>query len=99
VYECTPASNAPCLLLSNFAASIRVPVRHYVNGHKYWQACADFCERWDQAAFDPEYKSLPLEHFVPMVERVLAREPFWWDVNHPKRGVCGVSALDAEVAA
>ena len=33
------------------------------------------------------------------VERVLARAPFWWDAAHPKRGDCGVAALDNEVAA
>ena len=21
----------------------------------YWQSCADFCERWDQTSFDPDY--------------------------------------------
>ena len=31
---------------------------------------------WDQASFDPDYDTLPLEHFVPMVERVLSRDPF-----------------------
>ena len=35
-----------------------------------------FLHRWDQAAFDPAYESLPLEFFEPMVRRVFAREPF-----------------------
>jgi len=34
---------------------------------------ADFCERFDQAAFDPAYPSLPLAEFAPMVRRVFAR--------------------------
>jgi predicted HD phosphohydrolase len=42
----------------------------------HWQACADFCERWDQSSFDPDYEMLPLEHFAPMLRRVLARRPF-----------------------
>ena len=59
----------------------------------HWQACADFCEKWDQAAFDPDYDSLPLEFFVPMVRNILSREPFWWKQDHPKRGACGVTGI------
>jgi predicted HD phosphohydrolase len=70
--------------------------RDVFKGHQYYRACVDFCEKWDQAAFDPEYESLPLAHFKPMVERVLAREPFWWDKQHPKRGACGVVALEEQ---
>ncbi len=44
-------------------------------GHPYFDDCAEFCERWDQASFDPDYTSLPLSHFAPMVERVFARRP------------------------
>ena len=33
------------------------------------------------------------------VERVLARTPFWWDTEHPKRGVCAVGALEDQVPA
>ena len=33
----------------------------------------DFCERYDQAAFDPAYDSEPLEFFEPMVRRVMAK--------------------------
>lgn len=45
-------------------------------GHKYFDDCAAFCERWDQSSFDPEYKNLPLSFFAPMVEEVFAREPY-----------------------
>ena len=46
-----------------------------------------------RSGFDPGYPSLPFEFFIPMVERVLAREPFWWDPKHPKRAaVTGVQA-------
>jgi len=51
--------------------------RHRDNPH--YQACVDFCERWDQVAFDPAYQSLPLEFFEPMVRRIFAREPFKHD--------------------
>ena len=39
----------------------------------YFDACAEFCEKYDQAAFDPDYDSEPLEFFEPMVRRVMAR--------------------------
>ena len=39
----------------------------------YYDACAEFCEKYDQAAFDPDYASEPLEFFEPMVRSVLAR--------------------------
>ncbi len=29
--------------------------------HPCFQSCANFCERWDQSSFDPDYKSEPLE--------------------------------------
>jgi predicted HD phosphohydrolase len=51
--------------------------RHRDNPH--FQACADFCEKWDQEAFDPAYDSQPLEFFEPMVRRIFAREPFKHD--------------------
>lgn len=45
-------------------------------GHKYFDDCATFCERWDQASFDPDYKTLPIEFFAPMVEQVFARDAY-----------------------
>ena len=45
-------------------------------GHPCFEDCAQFCERWDQASFDPAYASLPLEHFAPMVRELFAR-PAW----------------------
>ena len=44
--------------------------------HKHYQACVDFCERWDQASFDPGYESEDLEHFAPMVREVFARKAY-----------------------
>jgi len=43
----------------------------------HYQACVDFCERWDQASFDPDYPTPGLDHFEPMVREVFAREA--WD--------------------
>ncbi len=41
-------------------------------GHQWFDACAEFCELYDQNCFDPDAESLPLEHFAPMVRRVFA---------------------------
>ena len=43
--------------------------------HEYYQDAVDFCEKWDQKSFDPEYDSFPLEHFEPMVRNIFSREP------------------------
>jgi predicted HD phosphohydrolase len=50
--------------------------RERYRGHPHFQACADFCERWDQAAFDPDYDTAPLGYFEPMVRRIFER-PRW----------------------
>ena len=47
--------------------------REAFRGHPDFAYTADFCERFDQNAFDPAFASLPLEAFVPMVRRVMAR--------------------------
>ena len=44
-------------------------------GHPYYQATVDFCAKYDQNCFDPEYPTLPLEHFEPMVRELFARAP------------------------
>ena len=41
-------------------------------GHEHFQACADFCADYDQVSFDPDYDTLPLSHFEPLVRRWLA---------------------------
>ena len=43
--------------------------------HEHYDACAEFCERWDQVSFDPAYDSLPLRAFEPLVREVFRREP------------------------
>ncbi len=45
-------------------------------GHAYFDDCATFCERWDQASFDPGYDTLPLEFFRDMAEQVFARNAY-----------------------
>jgi len=48
-------------------------IREQWRGHPYFEACAHFCEKYDQAAFDPSYDSAPLGFFEPMVRRVMER--------------------------
>ena len=44
--------------------------------HRYYDDCVTFCERWDQASFDPSYNSEPLEFFSDMVDEVFNRQPY-----------------------
>lgn len=53
--------------------------REHYRGHPHFEACADFCERWDQASFDPDYDTLPIETFEPMVRHLFARPPHVFD--------------------
>ena len=39
----------------------------------YFERTAEFCALYDEVSFDPDYPSEPVETFVPMVRRVLAR--------------------------
>jgi len=50
-------------------------IREKFKDHQFYQACVDFCFKWDQCSFDPNYDNLPLEHFEPMVRRVMS-EPW-----------------------
>ena len=45
-------------------------------GHLYFDDCAIFCERCDQSSIDPEYDSLPIEFFVPLVRQVFSRDAY-----------------------
>ena len=42
----------------------------------FYQSCVDFCERWDQSSFDPEYPMDPLESFEAEVREVFARKAY-----------------------
>jgi len=50
--------------------------RDKYKGHKYFDACVNFCEKYDQCSFDPNYESYPLEKFEPMVRNIFARKPY-----------------------
>lgn len=46
----------------------------------HYQACVDFCERWDQSSFDPDYPMDPLESFEAEVREVFSRKAYDPDV-------------------
>jgi predicted HD phosphohydrolase len=46
--------------------------RDAYRGHPLFGECAAFCARYDQNSFDPQYDTLPLAHFEPMVRKAFA---------------------------
>ncbi len=52
--------------------------REAYRGHPHFEATAEFCELFDQTAFDPAFKSMPLSAFEPMLHRVF---------EQPKRSI------------
>ncbi len=51
-------------------------VRRRHKDSPYYEDGVLFCERWDQASFDPSYEAMPVEHFQPLVVEVFSREPY-----------------------
>ena len=49
--------------------------REHLRASPHDQACVDFCHKYDQAAFDSDYPTKPLDFFEPMLRRVFARAP------------------------
>jgi predicted HD phosphohydrolase len=50
--------------------------RERLRAHPWFDACALFCERWDQTSFDPGFASEPLEAFEPVIHRIFGRAPY-----------------------
>lgn len=46
-------------------------LRERHRGHEWFDYTAEFCHDYDQNSFDPDYESLPLETFEPMLRRVM----------------------------
>ena len=47
-------------------------MRDRFRDHEHWRDCAEFCEKYDQNSFDPEYDTSSLESFEPAVRAVFA---------------------------
>jgi len=60
--------------------------RDAYRGHEWFDACTEFCEKYDQESFDPAYENLPIEFFEPMVRRVFAEpRPDYYQEMNPER--------------
>jgi predicted HD phosphohydrolase len=49
--------------------------RERYHDHPWYDDAVYFCEHYDENCFEPDYPSLPLGHFAPMVHEVFGREP------------------------
>lgn len=50
--------------------------RDQFRDHPVFNNCAEFCERWDQSSFDPDYPTETLDMFEPMVREVFGRKAY-----------------------
>ena len=50
--------------------------RDKYKGHKFYKDTLNFCENWDKKSFDPNFKSLPLKKFEPLVKKIFSRKPY-----------------------
>jgi len=48
-------------------------MRNRHRDHPCYELAERFVDEWDNNAFDPDYDTLPLEHFEPMVQEVFRR--------------------------
>jgi len=46
-------------------------MREQYRGHPVFEQTVEFCHLFDQCSFDPNYRSMPLEAFVPVMRRVM----------------------------
>ncbi len=50
--------------------------RERFKDHPWYRDAIDFCHRYDQNCFDPDYPTEPLEFFEPILRRVVAQPRF-----------------------
>ena len=50
--------------------------RDQYKNHKYYDDCVKFCEQYDQSSFDPNYNSLKLKDFEPIIRKIFSRKPY-----------------------
>src|SRR5271155_4903791 len=48
-------------------------MREKFRGHQHFEKTEEFCRVFDQVAFDPNFKSMPLEAFEPMLQKVFCQ--------------------------
>ncbi|MBK6799641.1 MAG: HD domain-containing protein [Acidobacteria bacterium] len=47
----------------------------------WFEMAKKFTDEWDQASFDPDYETLPLEYFEPMIDRVFSKNTIKLSAN------------------
>jgi predicted HD phosphohydrolase len=47
-------------------------LRDRFQGQPVYERTLEFCEKYDAPAFDPDYDTLPLSFFEPMVRRLMS---------------------------
>ncbi len=55
--------------------------RDRYSNHKWFDDAVEFCEKYDENCFDPDYNSEPLSYFQPMIQEVFSREPEFGERN------------------
>ena len=50
--------------------------RDRFKGHPWYEDCVEFCAKYDQNCFDPNYHSEPLDRFLPLVDEIFDRKPW-----------------------
>ena len=51
-------------------------LRDQFKGHEFYEDTINFCHRWDQSSFDPNYDTISLDDFIPLVGKVFSRVPY-----------------------
>jgi len=65
--------------------------RDQFKDHPWYEDVREFCEKYDQAAFDPDYDTLPFETFEPLLRQVLTRS------DGSNGNGAPASAMDAQI--
>jgi len=56
-------------------------IRDRFKDHPHFDESVVFCEKYDQNCFDPDYESMPLSFFEPMVREVFTRKPIFGETS------------------
>jgi len=51
-------------------------LRNEYRGHEFYEDTINFCYKWDQASFDPNYDTISLDDFIPLVGKIFSRIPY-----------------------
>ena len=51
-------------------------LRDDYKGHDFYKDAINFVDKWDQASFDPNYNTMELKEFIPLVGKIFSREPY-----------------------